>query len=230
MNKSILLVDDVRMYIEIEKDFLKYSMLDILTAKDGVEALNILQTKRPEMIFMDLEMPNMDGATACRSIKGNPLFRNTPVVIVTAVGNEESKEACYLAGCDHLLAKPLDRDVFLNVARKFIPSIDRREKRVAVKIDCFLRCQNETVSCHLSDLSSGGAFVVTDYSAIPGSVVQISFSLPDGTFVDCPGRIAWINRLETKIHKGFGIKFALMAKEAKTNLNRFLESIRSDDA
>jgi CheY-like chemotaxis protein len=230
MNNSILLVDDVRMYLEIEKDFLKYSMLDILTAKDGLEALNILQTKRPEMIFMDLEMPNMDGATACRAIKSNPSFRNTPVVIVTAVGNEASTESCYAAGCDHLLPKPLDRDVFLNVARKFIPSIDRRDKRVAVQIECILRCQNETVSCHLSDLSSGGAFVVTDYSAIPGSVVQISFSLPDGTLVDCPGRIAWINRLEAKIHKGFGIKFALMAKDAKNNLNTFLESVRTGDA
>jgi Tfp pilus assembly protein PilZ len=79
-------------------------------------------------------------------------------------------------------------------------------------------------------LSSGGAFVVTDYSAIPGSVVQISFSLPDGTLVDCPGRIAWINRLEAKIHKGFGIKFALMAKDAKNNLNTFLESVRTGDA
>ena len=179
---------------------------------------------------MDFEMPNMDGATACRAIKGDPSTCNTPVVIVTAVGKEESKDICYAAGCDHLLAKPLDRDVFLNVAHKFIPSIDRREKRVPVKIDCLLRYRSETVAAHFSNLSSGGAFVVTDYFVIPGSVVQVSFSLPDGTFIDCPGRVAWINKLDTKIHKGFGIKFALMSRDAKNQLDRFMESVHAGDA
>jgi CheY-like chemotaxis protein len=230
MNKSILLVDDVRMNIEIEKDFLKYSMLEILTARDGLEALNIVKTKRPDIVFMDFEMPNMDGATSCRAIKGDASILNTPVVIVTAMGNEESRKTCYSAGCDYLLTKPLDRDVFLNVARMFMPSIERREKRVSVKIDCTFRGQDEIVSGHLSNLSCGGAFVVTDYAAIPGSVVQISFSLPDGTLIVCPGRIVWVNRMEIKIAKGFGIKFSLMAKEVKTHLNRFLESVHTVDA
>ena len=229
MNKSILLVDDVRMNIEIEKEFLKYSMLDILTAKDGLEALNIVKTRRPDIVFMDLEMPNMDGATSCRAIKSDASILNTPVVIVTAMGNEESKKNCYSAGCDFLLSKPLDRDIFLNVARMFMPTIERREKRVSVKIDCTFRCQDEIVSGQLSNLSNGGAFVVTDYAAIPGNVVQISFSLPDGILIVCPARIVWANRMDRKISKGFGIKFSLMAKEAKSHLNGFLESVHTGD-
>jgi CheY-like chemotaxis protein len=230
MNKSILLVDDVRMHIEIEKDFLKFNTLDILTAKDGLEALNIVKTRRPDLVFMDMQMQYMDGATACRAIKDDASLVNTPVVLITAMGNDESRKACYSAGCDYLLTKPLDRDVFLNVARMFMPSIDRRVKRVSAKIDCSLRCQDKMVAGHLSNLGSSGAFVVTDYSPVPGSIVQISFSLPEGALIVCPGMIVWDNRMESKIPKGFGIKFSLIAKEAKTNLDRFLESVHTDDA
>lgn len=223
MDKTILLVDDLQMFIEIEKEFLQCTRVDILTAKDGLEALDVVKTKRPDIVFMDLEMPRMDGAACCRAIKSDPAIVNVPVVMVTSKGNEEK---CFLAGCDYFLTKPLDRDVFLDVARKIIPDIDRREKRLAIRIDCFLHLRDETITCHLYDLSMGGAFAVTEYVGVPGSVVQISFTLPDGTAIDCSGRIAWMNRIEANHPKGFGVKFSLMTKDAKSALKIFLASVK----
>lgn len=219
MGKTILLVDDNQLFIEIEKEFLQYTVLNIVTAKDGLEALDLVKIKMPDLVFMDLEMPRMDGATCCRAIKSDVSFGNIPVVMVTSKGNEEN---CYSAGCDHFVTKPLDRDVFLDVARSFIPNIDRREKRAEVNFDCLLRLQDEAITCHLKNVSMGGAFVVIDHFCMPNSVVQIHFTLPDGTVIDCSGRIIWLNRSEETHPKGVGVKFALMTKEAKSAIKNFL--------
>lgn len=224
MDRTILLVDDLRMFIEIEKEFLQYTLVNILTAKDGLEALDIVKTKSPDVVFMDLEMPRMDGATSCRAIKSDPALASIPVVMVTSKGKEEDREHCYSAGCDYFLTKPLDRDVFLDVARKFIPDIDRRERRILVNIDTQLRATDENVPCRLHDLSAGGAFITTDYFGMPNSVVQISFTLPDGTAIECHGRIAWINRIYAKFPRGIGIKFALMPQRMREALNKFIET------
>jgi CheY-like chemotaxis protein/Tfp pilus assembly protein PilZ len=220
MDKTILLVDDNQMFIEIQKEFLQYTHLDILSAKDGLEALDLVRHKRPDLVFMDLEMPRMDGASCCRAIKSD-VFSNIPVVMISS---KENKDDCYLAGCDSFVTKPLNRDVFLDVARKFIPDLNRREKRSEINVDCILRLNDETITCHLKNVSMGGAFVVTDYFGIPNNVVQIHFTLPDDTLIDCSGRIAWMNRIEANHPKGIGVKFALMPKEAKSALKHFINS------
>ena len=224
MDSTILLVDDLQMFIEIEKEFLQYARVNILTAKDGLEALDLIKTKRPDIVFMDLEMPRMDGATCCRAIRSDTALANIPVVMVTSKEKEEDREHCYSMGCDHFLSKPLDRDAFLNVARKFIPDIDRRERRILVNIDTLLRVKDENVQCGLHDLSVGGAFITTDYFGIPNSVVQISFTLPEGTVIECHGRIAWINRIYAKFPRGIGIKFALMPKRMQEALKKFIDT------
>ena len=225
MNGTILLVDDNRMFIEIEKDFLEYSRIDILAAQDGLEALNVIRTRRPDLVFMDLQMPKMDGAMCCRAIKSDPALVTIPVVMVTSKGNDEDQENCYSAGCDYFLTKPLDRDNFLDTARRFLPGIDRRERRVSIDVDAICSVNDETFACSLHDISVGGAFIASEYFGIPKSVIQISFTLPDGTLIECPGRIAWVNRIISKIPKGFGVKFALLPKHAKESLERFIESI-----
>src|SRR5690242_7384516 len=113
MGKAILLVDDVQMFIEIEKEFLQNSQVEILTARDGLEALDIIKERRPDLVFMDLQMPKMNGDACCRAIKSDRVQFATPVVMVTAKGDEEAKDSCLAAGCDGFLTKPLDRDRFL---------------------------------------------------------------------------------------------------------------------
>jgi CheY-like chemotaxis protein len=226
MNETILLVDDNRMFIEIQKEFLQSARIEILTAYDGQETLGIIKNKKPDLIFMDYQMPKMDGAACCRAIKSDPELACIPVVMVTSKGNEEDIQACFSAGCDFFMTKPLDRDTFLGIARKYIPDVDRREKRFPVKWDAVLRIKDVNLACTLHDVSAGGAFVVIDYFAIPNSVINISITIPDGTIIDCAGRIAWVNRIYSKFPKGVGIKFALMPKLMQTALVNYLDTIR----
>jgi CheY-like chemotaxis protein len=222
---SVLLVDDVYMFIEIQKEFLQDSQVDILTAKDGQEALNVIKNgRRPDVVFMDLHMPKMDGAACCRAIKTDPNLARVNVVMITAMGKVEDKQNCISAGCDDFLTKPLDRNIYLETARRFIPDIDRREKRMPIQVDAVLSAKGESLECTLHDVSTGGAFVASDYQATPREVIQIYFIMPDGTRIMCPGRVAWVNGNNSKFPNGFGVQFALLPKHAKEVLTRFTES------
>jgi len=128
MNSTILLVDDNKSFIDIEKEFLKQCDIEVLTAYDGLEAFYVVKTKKPELVFMDLQMPKMDGARCCRAIKSDNNLACTPVVMVTAMGSEEEAAECYTAGCDYFMTKPFTKDHFLKVVRQFLPGFELREK------------------------------------------------------------------------------------------------------
>jgi CheY-like chemotaxis protein len=223
MNETILLVDDLQMFIEIEKEFLQYSSVEILTANDGLDALQVIRDKRPDLIFMDIQMPKMDGIACCRAIKSDASIVNIPIVMVTAKGNVEEQNNSYSAGCDEFITKPLDWDYFLTVARSFIPSINRRGKRLQIRIKAHCRVNNESIPCTIHDLGIGGAFIECERIAVPKSIVQLTFTLPDGAMIECQGRIAWINRMSSLKPIGFGIQFALLPKQAKESLTKLLD-------
>src|SRR6185369_12372842 len=77
--KKVLLVDDVHLIIELEKAFLKGLPVDLLIARNGVEALELVNKEHPDLIYMDLNMPVMDGLTCCRALKSNPETMAIPV-------------------------------------------------------------------------------------------------------------------------------------------------------
>ena len=121
----ILLVDDVRLFLELEKSFLHLAQVELLTAANGEEALAIIRRERPDLVFLDLYMPVLDGAACCVAIKGDPEVAATPVVMVTSGGKPDEVEQCRTAGCDGLLTKPVDRSAFLDTVSRFIPSFNR---------------------------------------------------------------------------------------------------------
>ena len=222
MNEIILLVDDVQMFIDIEKEYLQHSPVEILTAKDGLEALQVIRDRRPDLVFMDIHMPNMDGIDCCRAIKSDASLVNITVVMVTAKDSEEEQINAFSAGCDQFITKPLDRDYFLSVARSFIPSINRRGKRLETRINAVCDIHNELFPCTIHDLGIGGAFVACEHFAIPKSAVQLTFTLPDGAMIECQGRIAWVNRDSSVKTRGFGVQFALLTPHAKEALTKLI--------
>src|SRR5689334_6862148 len=110
---TILLVDDVNLIIQLEKSYLRYLPVNILVARNGQEALEMIGQQRPDLIYMDLNMPVMDGPTCCAAIKADPELSSIPIVMVTTAGREEDEARCRQAGCDDYLTKPIDRQVFL---------------------------------------------------------------------------------------------------------------------
>ncbi len=92
----------------------------LLEAKNAQEALNILNSALPDLILMDINMPDMDGYTLTAKIKSLPGFERTPIVALTANVMRGDKEKTLEAGCDGYIQKPLDIDQLTREIERFI--------------------------------------------------------------------------------------------------------------
>ena len=230
MEHTIMLVDDVRLFLEIQKEFLQNSPVKVTTAKNGVEALHAITIDRPDLVFMDLEMPEMDGADCCRAIKSKPLTASVPVVMITAKGDDASRLNCHSAGCNDFLTKPLDRKLFLDTASRFLANIDRRDKRIPVNVSGSIRSRGSDFPCILYDLSVGGAFIASDFNGDVDRAVQLSFTLPDGSTIECHGKITWFKLSNNRTPVGFGVNFVLLPRETKDAITNFLVHSENDSS
>lgn len=230
MTKKVLLVDDVSMFLELEKDYLQQSAVNILTARDGLEALNICQSQRPAIVFMDLHMPMMNGADCCRAIKKDQQLQSTAVVLITSEGKDADRLLCLSAGCDEFITKPLDREVFLATARKLLPAIDRRDRRVTCRLKVKYRAFGITLSGYIVNLSGNGVYIATDSHVEKGALLDLIFALPEpsGLIIQTKARVAWVNSKKTRqkpsLPEGFGVEIVSLADEAARELGRFIQS------
>ena len=103
--KKVLVVDDEENVRHLLRSILgnKYTVLE---AKDGEVAIDIARSQRPDIILMDIMMPNINGYTACYTIKQDPVTKTIPVVMVTAVGQELNKKLAKEMGADGYITKP----------------------------------------------------------------------------------------------------------------------------
>ncbi len=229
---KILLVDDVNLMIELQKSFLRFSPVRVFTAHNGVEALQVARQERPDVIFMDINMPVMDGVTCCSAIKSDPELRDIPVVMVTTMGKPEDEVRCREAGCDAFITKPVDRITFLNKGRQFIPDIDRRDPRVACKAGVELRSNSTTETATSQDISEGGIYVSGPVDVVPESYITLSLVLPgtDAEPVRARGRIAWINtdndRKKPQLPIGFGVEFLDIDEKALEAIRQYVEKTK----
>ena len=117
--RHILIVDDERGIRMLAKDLLSHKF-GVLEASDGQEAIDMASKYKPDLILMDILMPNVDGYTACSTIKANPATERIPVVMVTALGHELNKKLAQSSGADGYLTKPFLEEELLDTVSKFV--------------------------------------------------------------------------------------------------------------
>jgi CheY-like chemotaxis protein len=227
---KILLVDDTKLFLKLEQEYLKQSSAQVFTAGNGQEALEFARTIRPDLIYMDLNMPVMDGVSCCAALKADPDLRDIPVILVTTEGMDDSVARCKDAGCDGFLTKPIDRKSFLEVGRTFLPRINRRERRVPCRIKVLFRINDrDNVYGTCLDLCTRGM-----YLAFPGEVeiddkveVNMLVSGNSDDLVEAWGRVSWVNsstdRKKPKLSEGFGVEFQAITEESVGLVKRFIE-------
>ena len=226
---KILLVDDVDFFIELEKDFLKRTPAEIITAKNGQQALEIVRKVRPDLIYMDVNMPVMDGLACCKAIKADPELRHIPVIMVFATSKEVDNAACIAAGSDGILNKPVDRSAFLDMGHKFLFTIERREKRIPCTMGVHFKIDGQDFQGLALDISSGGMYLQYRNEVPADARVVLSFFLPmvSDQLLEIRGRVTWINqgfpRKDLSIPQGFGVQFVQVGPNALNIIKRFVE-------
>lgn len=96
----------------------------IIEAEEALKALEILKTDIPDLILMDINMPEMDGYTLTNKIKAMPGLANLPIIAITANVMKGDREKTLQAGCDGYIEKPIDVDRFLDQVAKFLQDTD----------------------------------------------------------------------------------------------------------
>ncbi|MDE2027092.1 MAG: response regulator [Candidatus Omnitrophica bacterium] len=119
MPKCILVVDDDRVSAELASRVLKSSGYDALVARDGLEALAILQQKIPDLILLDVQMPNLDGYGFIRQKTSNPATAKIPVIVLTSMAQTEPLFKRY--GARAYLIKPLKVQDLLDKIKSLLP-------------------------------------------------------------------------------------------------------------
>lgn len=119
MAKSILVVDDEPDIMEIATVRLRHLGYKILTAFDAEEALTLLQNNTPELIILDLLLPNMQGDELCRCLKSDAKFKTIPIILFTASAVRVLDKVEEI-GADDYIIKPFEPEELLRKVRKFI--------------------------------------------------------------------------------------------------------------
>ncbi len=119
MPKKVLVVEDDTDNRRIVAKVLAMEGYKVIEATDGVQALEKARTEHPDLILMDLALPNMDGWEATRRLKRDPETKEIPVVALTAVAMRGDEEQARAAGCDDYISKPARPVAIREVVRKY---------------------------------------------------------------------------------------------------------------
>jgi CheY-like chemotaxis protein len=150
--------------------------------------------------------------------------------MVSASGKGEDLDLCRSAGCDDYVTKPVERKMFLEKARKFLNTVDRREPRINFRAEVACRLKDQFMTVLSVDLSSGGVYLQSDIDVAEKDMMALSFVLAtsDEPAVVAKGQIAWVNgtvhRKKPSLPPGFGVEFIDMAESSRSAIRSFLEA------
>jgi CheY-like chemotaxis protein/anti-sigma regulatory factor (Ser/Thr protein kinase) len=116
----ILLVEDNEVNLTVVRAMLEKMALSVTIAKDGQQAIDALTMQSFDAVLMDVHMPNMDGLEATKQIRKNPAYQNLPIIAFTANIFKEDIGACYSAGMDDFVSKPVDQAQLREVLSRWL--------------------------------------------------------------------------------------------------------------
>ena len=118
--KKILLADDSNTALMMERTLLSKSAYDVVVARDGQEAIRQAVDEAPDLIILDVVMPNMDGFEACRELRKLEATRAIPIIMVTTRGEPHNVESGFEAGCNDYVTKPINGPELVSKVRNLI--------------------------------------------------------------------------------------------------------------
>ncbi len=120
MSKTVLIVEDNELNMKLFHDLLEAQGYDTLQTKDGREALQLAREHHPDLVLMDIQLPEVSGLEVTKWIKEDEKLRDIPVIAVTAFAMKGDEEKIRQGGCEAYIAKPISVSEFLETVQKFI--------------------------------------------------------------------------------------------------------------
>lgn len=187
---KVLLVDDVELFLELERSYLESCGYDLVTASSGEEALSRLDKVAPDILLLDFYMPGINGDEVCRTIRRNPRWNRLPVLMVTAAGKAEEVQKCLDAGCDDYITKPVNKLELREKVARLLGEVKRRTaERLEVEMPVKVSAGDFLHDARTEDLSITGARFKSSAQLAENSTISISFELPEGETLALFGKV-----------------------------------------
>jgi two-component system cell cycle response regulator len=123
IRQTVLLVEDNAQYLELLEVYMEdLPNVRVITARNGLEAMDQVALESPDLVLLDIMMPKMSGFEVCRRIKSNPATRDITIVMVTALSETGDIERAAECGADDYLSKPIDRHALVQLVRDLLAS------------------------------------------------------------------------------------------------------------
>jgi two-component system, cell cycle response regulator DivK len=118
--KTILIVEDNELNAKLFRDLLTSKGHRILETREGLEAIRIAQTEKPDLILMDIQLPEISGFELIKMLKDDSALLSIPVIAITAFAMKGDEEKIRLSGCDDYLSKPISVGKFFETVHKYL--------------------------------------------------------------------------------------------------------------
>lgn len=128
MKGKILVIEDNEQNLYLVRYILERNGYEVFTAPDGRSGIEEASSLQPDLILLDIQLPEMDGYAVARNLRRNPALENTPIVAVTSYAMVGDREKVMEAGCDGYIEKPIDPDTFVSQIERHLPGRDRSRR------------------------------------------------------------------------------------------------------
>jgi CheY-like chemotaxis protein len=219
---TILLVDDVELFLQLEESFLEDCGHQLVTATSGEEALERMQSINPDLLLLDLYLPGIDGDEVCRRLRSSETWDNLPIVMVTAAGKETEIHKCLAAGCDDYLTKPINKKDLLDKVQRLLGwAVPRSAPRVSAPLRVQLTNSGRSLSTNARDISRTGIYVRSPHPLQVESLVELLVEFSATEQVSLAGMV---KRVEQGAEPGMGIYFVHPDPKGQAALDRYVRS------
>ena len=120
MAKTVLVVEDNELNMKLFHDLLEANGYNIVQTRNGLEAIDLAREHKPDLILMDIQLPEVSGLEVTKWLKDDDELRNIPVIAVTAFAMKGDEERIRQGGCEAYISKPISVGTFIETVRRFI--------------------------------------------------------------------------------------------------------------
>jgi CheY-like chemotaxis protein len=223
---KLLVVEDDLPSLELMDEVFTSLKAEVRPVSDGQTAADLINRVKYDGIFLDLEMPRMNGFDLARHVRNSSWNKSTPIVIVTGREDRSTMQQVFAMGATFFLQKPVDRQRLSTLFRTVRGSLTerrRQQSRVPLKTEVLCDCRGRTLRGMTWNLSRGG--IMIDAGSLKlRDTVRLSFTLPtSGTRIDTFGIVVWASESRQ------GIQFTKMSGEHSEAIQEFIADVEKPD-
>ena len=225
-----VIVDDSKPFLMYLSLLLSRMNLEVLPVSNVPEALEVFRVTQPNLVIMDLVMPDIDGLEALRTIRKDKELADLPVIMVSGYQQKHLQWEALSLGCVDVIEKPID----LRRLHKAVqgcnpyPGGRRRYMRVPFDAQVLLHDRNESIKVSSVTLSERGIFVQMKDPLPRSTPVDIEIPLPSGENLRAGGSVIYSkapNGHEEELFTGVAIKFDRISNQSKESLSKYVEEL-----